>query len=56
MARTFLFFYVFTVPEALLSDQSGVVAHCLTVFVVSFRHELQRILTMYLQAPSLLPS
>jgi len=36
MARTFLFFYVFTVPFALLSDTSGVYAHCVTIFILTY--------------------
>jgi hypothetical protein len=36
MSRTFLFAYVFTVPFALLSDKSGLVAHCCEVFILTF--------------------
>jgi len=36
MARTFLFFYVFTVPFALLSDKSNAYAHCAIIFVLTF--------------------
>ena len=36
MTRTFMFFYVFTVPFALLSDPSIPVAHCITIFVLTF--------------------
>eukprot|EP00547_Thalassionema_nitzschioides_P001606 CAMPEP_0194210332 /NCGR_PEP_ID=MMETSP0156-20130528/8162_1 /TAXON_ID=33649 /ORGANISM="Thalassionema nitzschioides, Strain L26-B" /LENGTH=340 /DNA_ID=CAMNT_0038937661 /DNA_START=51 /DNA_END=1070 /DNA_ORIENTATION=- len=36
MARTFLFFYVFTVPFDLLTDKSGLVAHCIIIFILTF--------------------
>lgn len=37
MARTLVFLYVFTVPFVLLSDEdSGVIAHCFMVFVVTY--------------------
>ena len=36
MSRTFLFAYVFTVPFALLSDKSSIVAHCCEVFILTF--------------------
>uniref|UniRef100_A0A7S1Y3W0 Bestrophin homolog n=1 Tax=Grammatophora oceanica TaxID=210454 RepID=A0A7S1Y3W0_9STRA len=36
MARTFLFFYVFTVPFALLSDDSAAVAHCVVIFILTY--------------------
>lgn len=36
MARTFLFFYVFTVPFALLSDSSNVFVHCIVIFILTF--------------------
>lgn len=37
MARTFLFVYIFTVPFVLLADRtSGVVADCITVFLITF--------------------
>jgi predicted membrane chloride channel (bestrophin family) len=36
MARTFLFFYVYTVPFALLSDSSNAVAHCVVIFILTY--------------------
>jgi len=36
MARTFLFFYVYTVPFVLLGDDSSVFIHCLTIFILTF--------------------
>mmetsp|Transcript_13648 Transcript_13648/g.20783 ORF Transcript_13648/g.20783 Transcript_13648/m.20783 type:complete len:354 (+) Transcript_13648:67-1128(+) len=36
MARTFLFFYVFTVPFDLLTDKSGLFAHCIIIFILTF--------------------
>ena len=36
MARTFLFFYVYTVPFALLSDSSNAVAHCIVIFILTY--------------------
>lgn len=36
MSRTFVFLYVFTVPFVLLADKSSPLAHCLTVFVMTF--------------------
>mmetsp|Transcript_38761 Transcript_38761/g.44273 ORF Transcript_38761/g.44273 Transcript_38761/m.44273 type:complete len:371 (-) Transcript_38761:87-1199(-) len=36
MARTFLFFYVYTVPFVLLKDSSNVFTHCLTIFILTF--------------------
>lgn len=36
MARTFLFFYVFTVPFVLIGDSSSVVAHCCQIFVFTY--------------------
>lgn len=36
MARTFLFFYVFTVPFALLSDKSNPAAHCIVIMILTF--------------------
>lgn len=36
MARTLLFLYVFTVPFVMLSDNSSNVAHCFTVFLLTY--------------------
>jgi predicted membrane chloride channel (bestrophin family) len=36
MARTFLFFYVYTVPFALLSDPSIAIVHCIEIFVLTY--------------------
>jgi predicted membrane chloride channel (bestrophin family) len=36
MARTFLFFYVYTVPFALLSDKSNQIVHCIEIFVLTY--------------------
>lgn len=36
MARTFLFFYVFTVPFTLLDDRSDAVVHCIVVFIITY--------------------
>jgi predicted membrane chloride channel (bestrophin family) len=36
MARTIVFLYVFTVPFVLLSDESGLAAHCFMVFILTF--------------------
>ena len=36
MARTFVFLYLFTVPFVLLADKSSNVAHCLTVFLMTY--------------------
>ena len=36
MARTFLFFYVYTVPFALLSDPSNSYAHCVVIFILTY--------------------
>ena len=36
MARTFLFLYIFTVPFVLLSDESSVLAHCFTIFLLTY--------------------
>jgi hypothetical protein len=36
MARTFLFFYVFTVPFALLHDVSIPAAHCVVIFFLTY--------------------
>ena len=37
MSRTFLFFYVFTVPFVFVSDKdSSVVAHCFAIFVLTY--------------------
>lgn len=36
MARTFVFLYLFTVPFVLLKDDSSNVAHCLTVFLMTY--------------------
>ena len=36
MARTFLFLYVFTVPFVFLKDTSGLIAHCVFVFVLTY--------------------
>jgi predicted membrane chloride channel (bestrophin family) len=36
MARTFLFAYVFTIPFALLSDKSTILAHCVEVFILTY--------------------
>jgi len=36
MSRTFLFFYLFTVPFALLGDVSQPVAHCVVVFFLTY--------------------
>ena len=36
MSRTFLFFYLFTVPFALLGDASKPVAHIIVVFFLTF--------------------
>jgi len=36
MARTFLFLYVFTVPFVMLSDASSDLAHCFTVFLMTY--------------------
>jgi len=36
MCRTFMFFYVFTVPFALLSDPSIAAAHCITIFILTY--------------------
>jgi len=36
MARTFLFFYLFTIPFALIKDNSKLVAHCIIVFFLTF--------------------
>ena len=36
MARTFLFLYVYTVPFVLLSDESSLLAHCFSVFVLTY--------------------
>jgi predicted membrane chloride channel (bestrophin family) len=36
MSRTFLFFYLFTIPFALLADKSNPVAHFVVVFFLTF--------------------
>mmetsp|Transcript_28918 Transcript_28918/g.43673 ORF Transcript_28918/g.43673 Transcript_28918/m.43673 type:complete len:369 (+) Transcript_28918:106-1212(+) len=36
MARTFLFFYVFTVAFVLLGDASSATTHCITIFILTF--------------------
>ena len=36
MARTFLFFYVYTVPFALLSDNTNPIAHCVVIFFLTY--------------------
>lgn len=36
MARTYLFFYVYTVPFALLSDNSNPIAHCVIIFILTY--------------------
>lgn len=36
MSRTFVFLYIFTVPFVLLKDESSNLAHCLTVFVMTY--------------------
>jgi predicted membrane chloride channel (bestrophin family) len=36
MTRTFLFFYVFTVPFALLHDVSIPIAHCVVIFFLTY--------------------
>ena len=36
MARTFVFFYVYTVPFALLSDNSSPIAHCVVIFILTY--------------------
>jgi len=36
MARTFLFLYVFTVPFVMVSDESSKIAHCFTVFLLTY--------------------
>ena len=36
MARTFVFLYLFTVPFVLLGDKSSNVAHCVTVFLMTY--------------------
>jgi len=36
MARTFLFFYVFTLPLALVNDPSAPAVHAITVFLVTY--------------------
>jgi len=36
MARTFLFLYVFTIPFVALTDDSGIVAHCIGIFVMTY--------------------
>lgn len=36
MARTFLFFYVFTLPFALVGDSSGVVADICIVLILTY--------------------
>ena len=36
MARTFLFLYIFTVPFVLVGDSSSTVAHCFTIFLLTY--------------------
>mmetsp|Transcript_23002 Transcript_23002/g.33952 ORF Transcript_23002/g.33952 Transcript_23002/m.33952 type:complete len:369 (-) Transcript_23002:106-1212(-) len=36
MARTFLYFYVFTVSFVLLKDDSSALTHCITIFILTF--------------------
>lgn len=36
MARTMMFMWVFTLPFALDSDASDIVAHCIVVFLLTF--------------------
>lgn len=36
MARTFVFAYVFSIPFALLSDESPILAHCFEVFLLTY--------------------
>lgn len=36
MSRTFLFVYVFTIPFALLGDESTLFAHCFVVFLLTY--------------------
>jgi len=36
MARTFLFLYIFTVPFVLISDDSSTLAHCFTIFLLTY--------------------
>jgi predicted membrane chloride channel (bestrophin family) len=36
MARGFVFLYVFTIPFVMLGDQSGLLAHCFEVFLITY--------------------
>jgi predicted membrane chloride channel (bestrophin family) len=51
MARTFLFFYVFTVPFALLSDSSNVFVHCIVIFILTFGFMGLEIISIELDDP-----
>ena len=36
MSRTFVFLYIFTIPFVLMQDKSSLLAHCVTVAIMSF--------------------
>lgn len=51
MARTFLFFYVFTVPFVLIGDSSSVYAHCCQAFVLTYGFVGLELVAMELDDP-----